>query len=132
MRICLDTNVLISGIFWRGVPGQILDCWVGGEFDIVASHAVMDEYQRLLRRVGSKIDQGLVDEWSRVLIEKSILIVSKMPLQRWSRDVNDDKFVQCALVGKVEYLVTGDKDLLDMEDIFPFGVVKPREFLSYL
>lgn len=132
MRACLDTNVLISGIFWKGVPGRVLDSWVGGEFDVVASNAVMTEYQRVLREMGTKIDQTLVDEWSRTLVEKSILIISIVPRKRWSRDIHDDKFVQCALSGRVGYLVTGDKDLLDLDEIFPFEIVKPKEFLNCL
>lgn len=132
MRVCLDTNVLVSGIFWKGIPGKILDHWVKDDFDIVVTMPVLTEYQRVLREIGSKIDSSLTDEWARVLVERSSIVIFITPIKRWSRDVDDDKFVQCALAGNADYLVTGDKDLLDMDEIFPFGIVKPREFLNCL
>lgn len=132
MRACLDTNILVSGIFWKGVPGRILDHWVKNDFDIVATMPVLTEYQRVLRELGSKIDVNLTDEWVRVLVERATIVIPMIGIKRWSRDVNDDKFVQCALAGKVDYLVTGDKDLLEMDDRLPFEMVRPREFLDCL
>lgn len=128
MRVCLDTNVLVSGIFWNGIPGKILDLWTEEGFDLIGTLLILGEYQRVLKRVGKAVDDKLTQRWIDVLIEKMILIVPGPSVKRWSRDIHDDKFIEGALTGKADYLVTGDKDLLDLEITFPFQIVKPRRF----
>ena len=130
MRVCLDTNVLVSGIFWKGIPGKIIDLWIEDRFDLIGTLLILGEYQRILKRLGQVVDDRLAQRWIEVLIEKVIIIVSGPSVKRWSRDIHDDKFVEGALAGKVDFLVTGDKDLLDLEIDFPFQILKPRQFLE--
>lgn len=132
MRVCLDTNVLVSGIFWKGIPGRILDLWADDHFDLVGTPSIWEEYRLVLRRLGTKFGQGLANEWARVLVEKMIIVVPVLGIERWVRDIHDDKFIQGSLAGRVDYLVTGDRDLLALEMNFPFEITKPREFLRYL
>lgn len=47
MRIIVDTNVLLSGDFFGGVPGRILDAWANGPFELVLSPAILAEYRRV-------------------------------------------------------------------------------------
>lgn len=47
MKLVLDTNVLVSGIFFGGVPGRVLTAWSVGEVDLVLSPAIVDEYRRV-------------------------------------------------------------------------------------
>lgn len=51
MRVILDTNVLMSGIFFGGVPGRLLDAWAEGRFRLVVSPRILEEY----RRVGAEL-----------------------------------------------------------------------------
>ena len=54
MRIVLDTNVFISGIFFSGPPSQILKAWESLNFQIVLSQEILDEYQRVANKLSSK------------------------------------------------------------------------------
>lgn len=54
MRIILDTNVFISGIFFSGPPSQILKAWENQRFQIVLSQQILDEYQRVADDLSSK------------------------------------------------------------------------------
>ena len=47
MRVVLDTNVLMSGLFWRGKPAQVLEAWRDGRFELVISPEVYAEYERV-------------------------------------------------------------------------------------
>ena len=132
MRVCLDTNVLISGIFWKGIPGKILDLWIEDRFDLIGTLSILGEYQRILKRLGQAVDERLAQKWIEVLIEKMIIIIPAPSVKRWSRDIHDDKFVEGSLAGKADYLVTGDKDLLDLKIDFPFQIVKAKKFLAQL
>ena len=55
MRIALDTNVLVSGIFWGGAPLKILDLWISGSLDIVITPEIFDEYARVINDLSQKI-----------------------------------------------------------------------------
>jgi predicted nucleic acid-binding protein len=51
VRIVLDTNVLVSGIFFGGLPGRLLDAWADGRLELVLSPAILDEYLRVCERI---------------------------------------------------------------------------------
>ena len=58
MRIVLDTNVLISGIFFAGPPGSILDAWSANRVQIVTSPEILEEYRRVASELGRKYKQA--------------------------------------------------------------------------
>lgn len=132
MRVCLDTNILVSGIYWKGLPGKVVEFWLENHFDLVASPAILDEYQRTIRKIGAKINPARAETWIQIITQK-IFILSLLPAkQRWSRDPDDDKFVHCALAGKVDYLVSGDEDLLALNGLVSVKIVTAREFLNWI
>src|SRR6185295_13219172 len=53
VRIVLDTNVLMSGLFWRGTPARILDGWRDRHFDLLISPEVYSEYERVSKELGA-------------------------------------------------------------------------------
>lgn len=130
MRVCLDTNVLLSGIFWRGLPGRIVDLRVEGRFELFVSAPILEEYKRVLRRLGRELGTEIAETWITKIIEKASVVATPLLQKRWSRDPKDDKFVHCALAGRAEYLVTGDHDLLELKDSVPLKILSPREFLD--
>ena len=60
MKVCLDTNVLFSGIFWGGIPGEILKLWSEGHFDLFVSFPILEEYKKTLEEFGADKDPELV------------------------------------------------------------------------
>ena len=54
MKIVLDTNVLVSGIFWGGLPEKILESAVAGDITLYASQEMIREYFRILEKIGKK------------------------------------------------------------------------------
>lgn len=125
MRVVLDTNVLISGIFWKGVPHSIVTAWVHGKFKVVISKHILDEYQAVLRRIDTK---GQVTErWMSFVIENAH-VVQDVRLVKFSRDSTDDVFLNTAIIGKADYLVSGDDDLLSLAGTSPVAILNPRTF----
>ena len=47
MRVVIDTNVFVSGVFWKGPPAEILRAWRAGRIEIVLSPEILDEYRRV-------------------------------------------------------------------------------------
>jgi len=54
IKAVVDTNVLISGVFWRGTPFEILRAWQRGRFSLAVSVPILQEYQRVLAEVAAE------------------------------------------------------------------------------
>ena len=128
MRIILDTNVLVSGIFWGGAPLKILDHWVSGNLDIVISPEILDEYVRVINELGGK-QPSLAAQWVDLLTTYPVIIKKRVSLSL-SRDPDDDKFLECAVSGSADCIVSGDDDLLALKHIHTIPILKPAAFIS--
>ena len=131
MRVVLDTNVLISGIFFHGVPGKILDAWVDGRFFIYATRSILEEYGVVIMLTAGR-EELLGMEWFETILRLCHIVPDPVKVVSYTRDPKDDKFISCALDAKADYLVSGDKDILSITGSFPFEVVSPAKFLSRL
>lgn len=133
MRAVLDPNVVISGaISPRGAPADVLRSLAGGEFELIASQALLDELERALaypklRPYISESDAADLVRW--VADTASIAIDPDADPPVHSRDPNDDYLIGLASAHSAA-LVSGDKDLLALEGEIP--VFSPRAFLDLL
>ncbi len=133
MRAVLDTNVFISGIFWAGnFSSQIIDAWRERKFELVISVSIIKEIEKTLRDFKIKMDEEMIEEWKRIIIENSILVEPKEKLNIIQEDPDDNKFFEVAITGKAKYIVSQDKHLLNIGDYQGIKVVSPEEFSKYL
>lgn len=129
MKVVLDTNIVISGIFWRGVPHKILKAWTRGQFEVVVSKAILDEYLKVIQRIGK--NHKITEKWSIFIAENTLAVKDKNHI-KLSRDFHDDKFINAAVLAEVDYLVSGDDDLLTLKDKSPIKIITAHEFLKVL
>lgn len=133
MRIVLDTNVLVSGVFFGGIPSRILDEWAMERFTVYASPSIMDEYLRVIERMRStQAQEAVADRWTAMLPKVCHMILDQRLPHAVSRDPSDDKFIACAMAANAGYLVTGDMDLKTVPQELDFKIVSPAEFLNIL
>ena len=129
MKVVLDTNVLISGVFFSGLPARILAAWADSRFELVASVEVLAEYRRVAERLHrrfSSIDINPILD----LVTRETRIVKPATLPVSACDDPDDlKFLACALSGGARIVVTGDRALLRASGFQGLEVVTPREFV---
>ncbi|MFC1575399.1 putative toxin-antitoxin system toxin component, PIN family [Gemmatimonadota bacterium] len=131
MKVILDTNVLISGIFFGGQPRAVLDAWAEGWFELLVSPSIFDEYVRTCDRLAAS-HQGL--EYHSVLatiIGRGHLVPDILPSGSVTNDPDDDKFMLCARANAA-MIVSGDKHLLDVSGWQGVRVMRPHDFLAYL
>ena len=133
MKIILDTNVLVSGIFFTGPPCQILEAWREGRLHLAISQEILDEY----RRVGEILSEQFPAIVLRPILDLVAANAEIFPVQCLTEpvcdDPDDDKFLACALAAKSKVIVSGDKHLLKVSGFRGIKVIKPREFVdSYL
>jgi putative PIN family toxin of toxin-antitoxin system len=136
MRAVLDTNIIVSATLIRGGnEDKILRAWQRGAFEFVLSPEILAEVGRVLLyekiRKARWMTDGEVVSLLQVLAEESVLVPGRLTVAV-SRDSEDDKFLAAALEGEARYVVTGDKDLLDLKAYKGVQVIRPAGFLRVL
>jgi putative PIN family toxin of toxin-antitoxin system len=128
--VVLDTNVFISGVFFKGPPLRILQAWRDGWLQLVISPEILDEYQR----VGDLLAKQFPAIDLRPMIDLVTVTAKLCPDEELGEpvcdDPDDDKFIACALVSKSKLIVSGDKHLLKVSGYRGVRVLKPREFVD--
>jgi len=130
MRVVLDTNVFISGLFFSGPPFQILEGWKNGKFEIVVSAEILDEYRRVGVELSEKYPIVDLTPFFELLISHASVVHAPPLDERVCSDPGDDKFVACALAGRSKYICSGDKALLKISGYKGISVVTPRVFVD--
>lgn len=130
MKVILDTNVFISGIFYSGPPNQILNAWRDGKIQLVISHDILREYLRVGEIFADKfpsIDlQPILD---LVTIEAELHVAEDLS-ERVCSDPDDDKFLACAIASGSKIIVSGDKHLVKVSGFHGIEILKPHEFIK--
>jgi putative PIN family toxin of toxin-antitoxin system len=130
MRIVLDTNVFISGIFFSGPPYQILKSWRDGRIELLVSPSILEEYQRIGIELASKFrDVDLRPFWDLLAIRAQIVLPPTLPPVIHD-DPSDDKFLEAAVAGNASYVISGDKHLLKLREYQGIQTLKPRDFVQ--
>ena len=129
MRIVLDTNVFISGVFFRGPPRRVLEGWRDGVVRVVFSREIFEEYQRVGDRLSERYEGVDLAPFLELLVVEGDLVEAISLEQPVSKDPDDDKFLACALASDVEVVVSGDDDLLRVSGWRGIEVVSPGEFV---
>jgi putative PIN family toxin of toxin-antitoxin system len=128
----LDTNTLVSGLGWSDtVPGKIVDHLLEGRFVLVTSRPLLDELARVLSY--PKFKGAFEDPVAlALLIETVAVLVEPRATIQVVADDDDNRVLEAALEGHADYIVTGDRDLLEVESFEGTEIVTPKQFLSLL
>ena len=130
MRIVIDTNVLVSGIFWSGNPHKILKLWVEEKFHLLVSNVILKEYARVINELSQEQNQPtLGDKWI-TFITQNALVIEAPKVFHECRDPDDNKFIDCAIAGQASFLISGDKDLLDIKIVSGISIISSKNFLK--
>jgi putative PIN family toxin of toxin-antitoxin system len=128
MKVVLDTNVLMSGIFFAGPPARILTAWAEDQLDLLATVDILAEYRRVGSRLRKKYPSIDVDPVLDLVIRES-RIVEPVPVEADACSDKDDlKFLACALAGNADCVVSGDRALLRASGYEGIEVMTPRDF----
>lgn len=129
MRVVLDTYVLVSGIFFAGIPGRILGAWSDGKFDLVATAEIVSEYRGVVGRLQASFPSVNADP-TLDLVVRGCHLVEAIPVPPSAcEDPDDVKFLSAALGGLADCVVSGDGALLRASGFSGVVVLKPREFV---
>lgn len=130
MKIVLDTNVFISGIFFRGPPFEILQAWKDRRLQIVLTKQILDEYRRVAESLRTNFPTIDILPIIDLLTIHGVLINTDDVSLTVCEDPDDDKFIECAIASGTRTIVSGDKHLLNITGYQGITVLKPREFVD--
>ena len=132
MRIVLDTNILVSALITKGTPpDQIYQAWLRNEVELVTSTAQIDEVTDVLARPRMRryVDPDEGAQMVAAIHQRAML--REVPVVRRSPDPKDDAILAAAVVGKVELVVSGDRnDMLALGHVEGIPIRSAREALE--
>ena len=126
MKIVLDTNVLIAAFISRGACNELME-YCALNHEVVLSPFILDEFkQKLVRKFG--FTTGEAEDAVHLLESRFEVVKPREVAGPICRDADDDQVIGTALAGDCEYIVTGDKDLLDLRRVKQIRLVSPSDF----
>ena len=131
MNVVLDTNVLISGIFFGGQPRAVLDAWAEHRFELLITPSIFDEYVRTCDRLSASYKDLEYHSVLATIIGRGRLVPDTTASAAITSDPDDDKFMLCAR-DHAAVIVSGDRHLLDSSGWEGVRVMRPQDFLACL
>ncbi len=133
MRVVLDTNVFISGIFWEGnFCSQIIGEWRKGKFQLVNSPKLIEEFLETLGSFKISMPKEMIQEWKNIIIENSVIVNPIITINAVKDDPEDNKLVEAAVCGRADFIITQDKHLLKLKEYNKIKILKPEEAILVL
>jgi hypothetical protein len=132
-KVVADTNVLVSATFWNGDSNRIIEKAELKEIELIISKEIVEEFSGVLgyKEIQDKIKNKNLE--MRRTVEKIISISTIVePQERFQiikEDPDDDKFLDCAVAGKADVIISWNKHLLNLKEFKGIKIVRPDEFL---
>ena len=128
MNVLVDTNVVISAVIRDRLPQRVIDEIVSRDdwFWIITTE-IETEYSEVLARPKFKVAAAIQQRWKALIEDVTIRVLPTTPLP-FPRDPKDELFIAAALASDADYLITGDKDLLDEQPLVSTQILRPAEF----
>ena len=137
MRVVLDANIYVSALISdKGNPAAIINSWLSGEFDLLISQAIKDEllrvtsYERIQNKYRKVKETRL--EFAELIAKQGIWIGQVKTLSVVTRDESDNIYVECAVEGDAQYIVSGDAHLLELGEYQGIIMLSSASFVTLL
>lgn len=128
MNVLVDTNVLISAVIRDRLPQRVIDEIASrDDWFWIVSAEIETEYREVLARPKFKVSDAIQQSW-RALIEEVAIRIEPSTHPTFPRDPKDELFIAVALASDADYLITGDKDLLDEQPLVSTQILRPADF----
>jgi len=137
MKVVLDANVVVSAYLIPGrTAAQILNRWRVGAFDLLVSEDILAEYHRVLLhrtvRTRHTLSPDAIASDMHTIRQESTVVEPAETMHVLPADPTDEKYIECAVAGEADYIVSGDAHLLNLKEHRGIVVLSPRAFLAVL
>jgi putative PIN family toxin of toxin-antitoxin system len=131
MRAVFDSNVLIAAYVTEGLCSRLLHRALLRQFDLIISPLILKEFRRNIQRLTTPLPEVL--RAAVYQLEAIAISVTPVPslVPKICRDPADNAILGCALTARADFLVTGDRDLLDLHTYRNIPILSPRDFEAH-
>ncbi|MBU0614684.1 MAG: putative toxin-antitoxin system toxin component, PIN family [Nanoarchaeota archaeon] len=134
IKVTLDTNILISGTFWNGDSFKIMNLIDNKKIESILSKEIIKEYIMVMDsdEIAEKVEHKdlVVSKVIQKVMTNSKIVDPKRKIHLVIDDPDDDKFIETAVEGRVDYIISNDKHLLKIKEFEGIKIVKADEFLN--
>jgi uncharacterized protein len=130
LRIVFDSNVYISALLFKGIPGKILEIAQNDKIVPIVSDEIIAETVRILEEK-FRWPRHNIDKFKRRLLDTAENIKPEIKLDIIKERESDNRILECAISGNADLIVSGDKHLLKLKSYKNIPIVRPR-YLTYL
>ena len=127
-----DTNILISATFWDGNESKLIEKVEGKKVIMVISPEILNEFRRTLAKGKFTLTDDEIDEVVCRISLLAMIIHPQTKVNVVEEDIEDNKFLECALDADADFIVSGDHHLLDLKIFRGIKIVKCKTFLETL
>lgn len=135
MRLVLDTNIVVSGLIWGGMPRRLLDLGRDGQAMLFTSGVLLDELANVLTRdkfEAMLATQGITPTFLMQRYGMLARLVTPQTIERTVRDADDDAVIATALAAQAAGIVTGDSDLLALHPYKAIQILNPADAVQFV
>lgn len=130
IKVVLDTNVFVSS-FFGGNPRKVVTLWKTGKVTLCLSRPIIAEYIEVLQRLGLQDERELSELLGIFARGFHTIFTAKTPeLHVVEIDPDDNKFIECAVALKADFIISGDKALTLIQEHMGIRILNPKEFIS--
>lgn len=126
LKIVAGTNVLISATISNGYEYQLLKLVKLKKVDLILSYDILWEFEDVLKRPKFGFSRKQIANAIKQVKSISTIINPKIRLKAVKEDPDDDKIVECAIEGKADYIISGDKHLLRIREFQRIKIVNAK------
>ena len=130
MKIVLDSNIFVSSFFWEGNPRKVFDRVTNGLDELCITDDILKEISTVMAREKFGLEKEKIEDYIKVIEHFSTKIIHDNEIENISRDMDDNKILKCGSEGNVDFIITGDNDLLVLEKYKNIKIAKPKEYLD--
>ena len=134
LKVVLDTNVILSSLLFGGKLTFIHKAWKEGRLVLIFSEDTLEELVKVLHYPKFDLGEKEIDFLIYIEILSYAKVVSKTVKvnRKVCRDEEDVKFLECAVSGGADYIVSGDRDLLSLGEMEGIKIITPAELRELL
>ncbi|NOZ76208.1 MAG: putative toxin-antitoxin system toxin component, PIN family [Euryarchaeota archaeon] len=130
MKVVLDTNVLISGLFWRGNEAEVVKKCQLRVLENCTTREIIEEFLRVISSPKFELSEGDVERAYQMVSAFSSMVNPKRGFRVVEEDPTDNKFLDCAIEARAKYIISGDEHLLTLGSFKGVRIVNASEFLQ--
>ncbi|MDQ0287864.1 putative PIN family toxin of toxin-antitoxin system [Desulfofundulus luciae] len=132
MRITVDTNILISALGWNGPEAAVIEMVLESKIELCLSAQILSEFYRVTQYPKFRFTNEEVDGFIGRLLPVVIFVTPTQKIDVVTSDPDDNKIIECAIAGESDYIISGDKHLLELKNYRGISILRASDFLQLL